>query len=81
VTSFANNTADLLYKMQQQPATRGWLRRDLLAKGLNFPQDLTVGHQVYARHPESGEYCLVSLAKVLMLQVVLTISFFHLRVM
>ncbi|XP_046440810.1 lysine-specific demethylase 4C-like isoform X2 [Daphnia pulex] len=58
VTSFANNSADLLYKMQQQPATRGWLRRDLLAKGLNFPQDLTVGHQVYARHPESGEYCL-----------------------
>ncbi len=51
--------------MQQQPATRGWVRRDCLAKGLNFPQDLTVGHQVYARHPESGEYCLVSLAKAI----------------
>nr|CAH0101178.1 unnamed protein product [Daphnia galeata] len=44
--------------MNQQPATRGWVRRGFLEKGLKFPQDLNIGQQVYARHPASGEYCL-----------------------
>jgi hypothetical protein len=47
--------------MNQQPATRGWVRRGFIEKGLKFPQDLNIGQQVYARHPASGEYCLVSL--------------------
>ncbi|KAK4015794.1 hypothetical protein OUZ56_030765 [Daphnia magna] len=47
-----------LLKMHQQPATRGWVRKDCLARGLKFPKDLSKGQQVYAKHPESGNYCL-----------------------
>jgi hypothetical protein len=43
------------------PATRFTNRLPSIHKAAKFLQDLIIRHQIYSRHPESGEYFLVSL--------------------